>query len=95
MDEHADTQPFEFEVAGVAHLSRYGVVVYGWYRSGSVRPGDLVVAARLTNRPTKLTGAGFLCKGPAGGPDGQLLLEDQDLAGQLIAGDRIRAWGSA
>ena len=92
MADPAGRKPFEFEVADTARLSRYGIVVVGWYRSGSVQLGEMIYVAGVPDRRTKVTGTGFLCGGPPGSPDGHLVLEDQGLAAQIAAGDRIKAW---
>ena len=90
-DQEARTT-FEFEVADTAHLSRYGIVVVGWYRSGSVQLGETIYVAGLPDRPTKVTGTAVLCGGPLGSPDGHLVLEDRKLAAEIAAGHRIKAW---
>ena len=90
-DTKAESPDFEFEVAGTAELTRYGVVVFGWFRSGSIAPGNAVAVQRLPDRRSRLAGVGMLCgPGPsAGGPNGQLIFSDQDLAREMRVGDRL------
>ena len=82
---------FEFEVAKTGEFKPYGLVLLGWFRIGSIRPGAHASVRRIPGRVTRLAGVGWLCgPGPrSGGPDGQLTFSDQDLAREVVPGDRI------